>query len=127
MWLELSLPNSLIPLFNNSDSFALLLLYYTFIILSNTPIKLYNPFPMAYGVCSEEKHVYELKDGKNTKSSYGTPSGTVLPRWLEQGSMSDPRSRIGESAMRRRLAMYYADLDALSIPFTSVLTEVNSS
>lgn len=33
------------------------------------PIKLYNPFPMAYGVCSEEKHVYELKDGKNTKSA----------------------------------------------------------
>jgi hypothetical protein len=64
MCLELPVSNILIPLFNNSHSFELFLLYYTLITLSNISIKLYNPFPMAYGVCSEEKHVYELKDGK---------------------------------------------------------------
>lgn len=64
MCLELAMPNILIPLFNISHSFALFLLYYTLIAFSNMSIKLYNPFPMAYGVCSEEKHIYELKDGK---------------------------------------------------------------
>lgn len=64
IWFELFMPNILIPLFNNSHSFALFLLYYTIITLSNISIKLYNPFPMAYGMCSGEKHVYELKDGK---------------------------------------------------------------
>lgn len=64
MWFEFSVPDILIPLFNNSHFCALFLLYYTIITLSNISIKLYNPFPMAYGMCSGEKHVYELKDGK---------------------------------------------------------------
>lgn len=62
-----SQPNILIQLFNNFYFFALFLLYYTFIIPSNISIKLYSPFPTAYGVCCEEKHVYELQDRKKIK------------------------------------------------------------
>lgn len=62
--MKLSQPNILIHLFNIFYFFALFLLYYPFIIPSNISIKLYSPFPMAYGVCCEEKHVYELQDRK---------------------------------------------------------------
>lgn len=67
MRFELSVPNILIPLFNNSHSYALFLLYYAIITLSNTSIKLYNPFPMAYGMCSERNMFMSWKMGRKYK------------------------------------------------------------
>lgn len=37
---------------------------------------------MAYGVCSEEKHVYELKDGKKTESALTGPGKGLLPDFV---------------------------------------------
>lgn len=83
---------------------------------------------MAYGVCSGEKHVYELKDGKKMQSALpglGRAGCGRVEGTLQCIGLTQPKLSPSVSATDRSLGRYYANSDALRL-FFPLLIEVNS-